>query len=148
MRAVTRYLLLSLVLLLSACSSVEPDFVQVVEYPTGRNRVTVSSYQPRGTIEGYITLVFEGSVSAKHRTFWITRLRNAKIGWASAGQLVIIGDRLSFSGLSSRYFPYGSTKSSVDVFFCERAILDCSRLEARMSTYTVEIQEFPSPFGQ
>jgi hypothetical protein len=145
MRAVNGLVPLVLLLLLAACSRVQPDMVQTLESPIGTNSVVVSTFQPRGTIEGYIVLVFQGSVADKHRTAWITGLENAKIGWTGDGQFAVVADQLAYNGFSSSYFPTGLVDGKVDAHICVRRVVDCSRLEAQMSKRAIEISKFPSP---
>jgi hypothetical protein len=145
MRTVTSLCFSVLLLLFGACGQVKPDTVQSIESIGGSHSVELSIFQPRGTIEGYIALVFRGSVAEKHRTAWISQLENAKLGWTTTGQFVIVADQLAYSGLSSKYFPTGAADSRVDVIACIRTVVDCSRLEATISERVLEFRKFPRP---
>lgn len=114
--------------LLSGCSQREPDLRFTILSPDGDRTIEVRGFQPRGTIDGKVTVSFDGDDNSA--TFY--RIKNVTFGWTAPNQVSVVGDSLLYRNVSSHYFPDGTVNSEISFVVCARDKADCSSIERRL----------------
>ena len=129
MRAAIKLLWLATISL-SACSKRDPDFEFEMPAPNRVRVAIIQGFQPRGTIDGKLNLTFGHSTDPAV----FLGVRNARMGWLSNNEFLLVGDNLEFVALSSSYFPDGTVGSETRLLVCDRARMDCSSVERTLSS--------------
>jgi hypothetical protein len=129
---------------LTSCTQRSPDFVKVLAAPSGALAATFSTYQPRGTIEGYltVTLAKPGTKNAPQLTFG--HMLNVRAGWIDDHTFALVYDALEPRSAKSPIYPSGEAGSAVELVTCGTKYLDCSPLLRRFApSRTLVIKQFP-----
>lgn len=133
--------LLTVWLLLTGCGQRPPDFRYSIKSPAHGAMATVSGYQPRGTVEGYLLIAFGDDAQSVAQ---FRHIKNAALGWVSGDEFAVVGDFLSFDSIRSSYFPDGAAASEIRLITCSRRQVDCALLERRMIPGSARrIAQFP-----
>ena len=105
---------------------------------------TLTGYQPRGTVEGYltITLAKRGDKNDPQLTFG--HMLNVHVGWIDDHTLAFVYDALEQRHAQSPVYPNGQVESAVEVVTCNSKYLDCSPLLRRFANgHTLSIKQLP-----
>ncbi|TFU00052.1 hypothetical protein EUV02_15505 [Polymorphobacter arshaanensis] len=137
-------LLLAVIFGIVGCEQRKPDNQREIASLDGKANVTVISYQPRGTIEGYLTLSFAPKAKQEGPQIKFGHMLNVKLGWLDERRFAIVYDVLEIRQLASPVFPTGEAQSAVEIIPCNRRYIDCRSLETRLNAKaSLAISQFP-----
>lgn len=138
---VVRFALFS-ALFLTGCQERAPDFSLASRPYNNAHVLILRGYQPRGTIEGYISLSFDND---QQRIATLRRIEAGKIGWLNEHTVAIIANNIEYSNLDSDYFPDGTVDSRIHVIVCNEKLEDCSFMLKKLlsAASPIVIKQFP-----
>ena len=139
-----RLLFFMLLVALGACGKRSPDFVRTISSPSGTSIATFSGYQPRGTIEGYLTVTLAKPGAAKEPQLTFGHMLNVRAAWLDNHNLALVYDVLEPRHAQSPIYVTGEADSAVEIITCNTRHLDCTALLRRLSAkHTIVFKEFP-----
>lgn len=134
MRSVTSFIGGIISISLTSCQAPSPDFTSSINNFDGTRAISIRGFQPRGTLEGYITISFSKySTNNEVLNATILNIENGNLGWTSSNTFALIADRLEYRKVSSSYFPLGTLDSRIFFTICIRTEMDCSMLDRLMA---------------
>lgn len=140
-----RILLLVSAIVLAGCGKrPRADFDRQVASPSGKLFAHFAGYQPRGTVEGYLTVSF--SPQSRERTPEITlgHMLGVRAGWLDDHTFAFVYDQLDQRVFASPIYPTGDVSSMVQIISCNRRYVDCSRIAGRfVPEHSIAVKQFP-----
>jgi hypothetical protein len=103
-----------------------------------------AGYQPRGTVEGRLTVTLAEPKSNQEPQLTFGHMLNVRAGWLDEHTFGVVYDRLEPRHAQSPVYPNGQANSRVEIVGCNARYLDCLPLLQRLSpNRTVVIKQFP-----
>lgn len=131
-------------LALTSCAQRSPDFVEKLAAPSGASTATFAGYQPRGTIEGYLTVAVAKRGTKNDPQLTFGHMLNVRAGWIDDHTLAFVYDELEPRRTQSPIYPTGEAASAVEIVTCNAKYLNCSPILRRFApSHTLVIKEFP-----
>ena len=128
----------------SACDQPRPDFTRQVTSPSGELVAEISGYQPRGTIEGNLTIAFSPSGRPQKPLLNFAHLLDGRAGWLDNHTFALVFDVMEPREFLSPVYPTGVATSKVEIVPCNVRFSDCDKLIASMREgHILEIEQFP-----
>jgi hypothetical protein len=112
---VSRSLFVLVVIGLAGCAKRSPDFERQVSSPSGSIVARFAAYQPRGTIEGYLTVGFSPSKGAADPQLTVGHILRLRAGWVDDHTFALVYDTLEPRRLSSPVYPDGQASSEIEL---------------------------------
>lgn len=144
MRASFRWIFAATFIAVAGCAPRSADFTRQLVSPSGRIVAHFEGYQPRGTIEGYLTVAFSprSKIVAPQLTFG--HMLMVKAGWLDEHTFVFIYDLMDQRDFASPLYPTGEAMSAIQIITCNRRYVDCTAIAARLSpARSIVLQQFP-----
>lgn len=130
--------------MLGGCGQRTPDFTRTIGSPSGGSVASFSGYQPRGTIEGYLTVTITKAGDKNEPQLILGRMANVRAGWLDEHHFALVYDVLEPRHAQSPIFPTGDAESAIELITCNTRHLDCAPLLRRLSArHSLPIREFP-----
>lgn len=127
-----------------SCEQRRPDFVRTIGSPSGTSTATFSGFQPRGTIDGYLTISLAQPDAANEPQLTFGHMLNVRIGWLDDHKLALVYDILEPRHAESPVYMTGEADSAVEIITCNTRYLDCASLLSRLPPkHTIVFKEFP-----
>ena len=131
---------------LVSCAPRAPDFQTVLGSPSGEYDARVRGYQPRGTIEGYVTVqITRGDQKGEiEPQLTFGHLQKLKVGWINDRTLAFVADELELSQFCTPvYLAKDSDYKEVHLVTCSTRQIDCSSLLERIRPGATKLDVFP-----
>jgi hypothetical protein len=129
---------------LGGCGQRAPDFIRTIGSPSGGSVASFSGYQPRGTIEGYLTVTVTRVGDKNEPQLTFGHMLNVRAGWLDQHHFALVYEVLESRHSQSPIFTTGEADSAVEVSTCNTRYLDCTPLLRRLSAKnSLLIKEFP-----
>lgn len=121
---------------LTACSLYrDPEKIESVKGPNGKNVAELLTYESRGTLSGNLRVILRGHDLNKDPEFSIHRIKAGKIGWIDDNVLLVVADKMQLAEFAMVNYVGSNTGSDTNdnvlVIPCLRSHMDCSPLEAK-----------------
>src|SRR4051812_46086718 len=130
-------------LALTSCAQRSPDFVEELAAPSGAFAATFAGYQPRGTIEGFLTVTLAKPGTKKEPQLTFGHMLNVRASWIDDHTLAFVYDALEPRRAQSPIYPTGEAAGGVEIVTCNTKYLDCSPLLRRFApSHTLVIKQF------
>jgi hypothetical protein len=145
MDVLRRNLLFVFAMVISGCSEQRTaDFDRQIASPSNETTARFAGYQPRGTIEGYLTLSFSPRSGSGKPEITLGHMLGVRAGWLDNHTFVLIYDQLEQRVFSSPVYPTGDVSSEVRIVTCNRRYVDCGPITGRLAANrSIAIQQFP-----
>ncbi len=131
-------------LALTTCAQRSPDFIEELPAPSGTSAATFAGYQPRGTIEGFLTVTLAKPGTKNDPQLTFGHMLNVRAGWIDDHTLAFVYDALEPRRAQSPIYPTGEAASAVEIVTCNTNYLDCSSLLRRfVPSHSLVIMRFP-----
>lgn len=128
-RAVSVGVLLAAVL--SGCQRATPDFTETIASPDGDYVAVVRGYQPRGTIDGRLTLAFAKDANESEPAV-ILRMDQGRAGWLNNDVFAVVASRMEYRSVASDYYADGTVDTRIRLMICVRETMDCSAADRQL----------------
>lgn len=132
------------VVALSGCAPRVADFNRDVTSPSGKTIAHFAGYQPRGTIEGYLTVSFISRSGKTSPQLTFGHMLGVRAGWLDDHSFAFVYDLLEQRHFASPVYPTEELSSAVQIVSCNRHYVDCTSIMARLSPkHSIAMPQFP-----
>jgi hypothetical protein len=128
----------------SGCAKQDADFDREVSSPTGQITARFAGYQPRGTIDGHLTVTFAPRSRTPEPQITLGHMLGVKAGWLDDRTFAFVFDLLDQRDFTSPIYPTGEASSAVQIVSCNQRYLDCGPILKRLTpAHSVAVPQFP-----
>lgn len=128
----------------AGCAKRSPDFERQLSSPSKSIVARFAGYQPRGTVEGYLTVEFSPSKAPADPQITVGHILKLRAGWVDDHTFALVYDTLEPRRLSSPLYLDGEASSQIELVTCNTRYLDCGPLLGRIDTnHTIKLDQFP-----